>query len=172
MMKNNMYRKSLAVTIIIIFFSLSINPAIVTSMTNEYPLPRPMPVDMTLLDAIFQRMSVRGFTDQNVTDNDLSTVLWAAYGCRDDGNRTVPGIDGVYASVIYVLKENAVYRYDPLNHSLIFYKDGDYRYLDNMRLPSNLGLSGIKIKVAMKTIQVLKWGQSGRTFSLWPALLI
>ncbi|EMR75284.1 nitroreductase [Thermoplasmatales archaeon SCGC AB-540-F20] len=54
-------------------------------MSNEYLLPNPTAVDMTLMDAIFQRMSVRGYTDQNVTDEDLSTVLWAAYGYRDDG---------------------------------------------------------------------------------------
>ncbi|EMR75283.1 hypothetical protein MBGDF03_01163 [Thermoplasmatales archaeon SCGC AB-540-F20] len=88
------------------------------------------------------------------------------------GNRTVPGIDGIHAAVIYVLKKDAVYRYDPLNHSLIFYKDGDYRYIGQYDAPTNLGLSGIKTKVTMKIIQVLKWGQSDRIFNLWPALSI
>ncbi|MCK5260980.1 MAG: nitroreductase family protein [Thermoplasmatales archaeon] len=162
MMKNNLYRKSLAVTIIIIFFSLSINPVIVTSMSNEYPLPHPMPIDMTLLDAIFRRMSVRGFTDQNVTDDDLSTVLWAAYGYRDDGNRTVSGIDGVYASVIYVLKENAVYRYDPLNHSLVFYKDGDYRYIGQYEAPIQLGLVWDKNKSGNENYSGAEMGAIGQ----------
>ena len=162
MMKNNLYRKSLAVTIIIIFFSLSINPVIVTSMSNEYPLPHPMPIDMTLLDAIFRRMSVRGFTDQNVTDDDLSTVLRAAYGYRDDGNRTVSGIDGVYASVIYVLKENAVYRYDPLNHSLVFYKDGDYRYIGQYEAPIQLGLVWDKNKSGNENYSGAEMGAIGQ----------
>lgn len=170
-MKNNMYRKSLAVTIIIIFFSLSINPVIVTSMTNEYPLPHPMPVDMTLLDAIFQRMSVRGFTDQNVTDDDLSTVLWAAYGYRDDGNRTVSGIDGVYASVIYVLKENAVYRYDPLNHSLIFYKDGDYRYIGQYEAPIQLGLVWDKNKSGNENYSGAEIGAIGQNIQFMASAL-
>jgi len=162
--KNNLYRKSLAVTIIIIFFSLSINPVIVTSMSNEYPIPHPMPVDMTLLDAIFRRMSVRGFTDQNVADEDLSTVLLAAYGYRDDGNRTVSGIDGVYVSVIYVLKGDAVYKYDPLNHSLIFYKEGDYRGIVGWQYedPIQLGLVWDKNKSSNEKYTGAEIGEIGQ----------
>ena len=171
MMKNNLYRKSLAVTIIIIFFSLSINPVIVTSMSNEYPLPHPMPVDMTLLDAIFRRMSIRGFTDQNVADEDLSTVLWAAYGYRDDGNRTVSGIDGVYAAVIYVLKEDAVYKYDPLNHSLIFYKEGDYRYIGQYEAPIQLGLVWDKNKSGNENYSGAEIGAIGQNIQFMASAL-
>ena len=140
-------------------------------MTNEYPLPHPMPVDMTLLDAIFRRMSVRGFTAQTVTDDDLSTVLWAAYGYRDDGNRTVSGIDGVYASVIYVLKENAVYRYDPLNHSLIFYKDGDYRYIGQYEAPIQLGLVWDKNKSGNENYSGAEIGAIGQNIQFMASAL-
>jgi hypothetical protein len=44
----------------------------------------------------------------------------------DDGELTVAKINGTYAAVIYVLLED-VYMYNPTNHSLVFYKAGDYR---------------------------------------------
>ena len=69
---------------------------------------------------------MRDFTNELVTDEELSTVLWAAYGLRDDGELTVPEINGAHAAVIYVLLED-VYTYCPVNHSLVFYKEGDYR---------------------------------------------
>ena len=46
---------------------------------------------------------------------------------RDREKRTVAPINGVYASHIYVLREDGVYKYNPLNHTLILYKEGDYR---------------------------------------------
>lgn len=171
MIKNNLYRKGLVVTIIIIFFTLPISPVTVTSIPNEYLLPHPTAVDMTLMDAIYQRMSVRGFTDQNVTDEDLSTVLWAAYGYRDDGNRTVPGIDGIHAAVIYVLKKDAVYRYDPLNHSLIFYKEGDYRYIGQYDAPTQLGLVWDKNKSDNENYSGAEMGAIGQNIQFMASAL-
>ena len=81
---------------------------------------------MSFEESIMRRASMRNFTDQIVTDDEISTVLWAAYGLRNDKNMTIPEINGSHATVIYVLLEN-VYRYNPMNHSLILYKEGDYR---------------------------------------------
>lgn len=139
-MKKIWFRKGLVVGIITIFFSTAIMPAIGTSTLTDYELPPPIPVDMVLENAIFRRASVRVFTEDLVTDEELSTILWAAYGYRDDRKRTVPGIDGVHAAQIYVLKEDAVYKYDPLNHSLIFYKDGDYRWIGQYEAPIQVGI--------------------------------
>jgi nitroreductase len=72
-------------------------------------------------------MSIREFTDEPVTDQDLATILWAAQGLREDGTRTIPSVNHVYASIIYVLKEDAAYTYDPFNHTLVHFKDGDWR---------------------------------------------
>ena len=93
----------------------------------EYALPPPADIDMPFEQAMARRMSVREFTDEPVTDEELSTILWHAYGYRDDGSRTISDIGGVPAVGIYVLKEDAVYRYDALNHTLVLYLDGDYR---------------------------------------------
>jgi len=146
MIKNKIYKKLVILTAALIFFSLVITPALGTITTpsneiNEYekiictqeksnseiPLPPPATTDMILEESVFRRKSVRNFTEDPVSDEDLSTILWAAYGLRLDGSHTVPSIGGVHGSIIYVLKEDAAYTYNPENHSLVFYKDGDWR---------------------------------------------
>ena len=51
-----------------------------SSVSNIYSLPPPKSVDMILEESIFRRSSVRDFSDEMVSDEDLSTILWAAYG--------------------------------------------------------------------------------------------
>ncbi|HEC94667.1 MAG TPA: hypothetical protein ENI45_01715 [Thermoplasmatales archaeon] len=139
-MKNVLWRKGLAVIFIMIFFNLTFSAAIGKLTLYEYKLPPPASVDMPVEETFFRRMSVREFTEEPVTNNELSTVLWAAYGCRDDGEQTVPVIDGMHAVEIYVLKKDGVYKYDPLNHSLLFYRNGDYRYIGQYNAPIQLGI--------------------------------
>ena len=93
---------------------------------QEYNLPPPQLIEMSFEESIMRRASMRNFTDEPVKDEELSTVLWSAFGLRNDGKMTIPEINKVHAVVIYVLLEN-VYKYNPLNNSLIVYKEGDYR---------------------------------------------
>jgi nitroreductase len=97
---------------------------------------------MTYRDAIMSRCSVRTFKRDPVGDDALSTVLWAAYGRRDDGSRTVHGIDGLYSTVIYVFRGEAAYIYNPFNHSLVVFEEGDLRNTVNWQhvAPIQLGL--------------------------------
>jgi len=141
-MKSNLRKRGIAFCFTLVFFGLAILPAIETSSLMDYSLPSPIDVDMILEESIFRRMSVREFTDEPVTDEELSTILWASYGLRDDGKRTVSAIDGIHAAVIYVLKEDAAYTYDALNHSLALYKEGDYRDIVGWQYsaPIQLGL--------------------------------
>jgi len=97
--------------------------------TDEYPLPPPISVDMILEESICRRMSVRSFTTQAVTDEELSTILWAAYGYTDSGERTIFSPNGVYSAIIYVIRSDATYKYVPENHSLSLFKTGNYLYL-------------------------------------------
>ena len=130
------------VTLSLIWCSLGVTPAIIGSSVSEYPLPPPIPTDMILEEAIMQRMSIREFTDETVSDEELATVLWAAHGLRDDDSRTTPSINNVHAAIIYVLKEDAAYTYDPVNHSLVHFKDGDWRKIVGWQYeaPIQLGL--------------------------------
>ena len=141
-MKQILFQKSIVLAVVSILCILVIVPAFRAVPETEYSLPPPQQISMVLEESMFRRMSVRNYTTEQVTDQDLSTVLWAAYGLRGDGNRTVSGMNNVYAGIIYVLKENAVYTYNPQNHSLVFYKQGDYRTIVGWQYaaPIQLGL--------------------------------
>ena len=133
MYKNKIVRILLLLFVLTIFLNVDLiasQNSIYQSFTennNEKFLPPPILPNMILEEAIFMRKSVRVFSENEVTDEELSTILWAAYGLRPDGRRTIHPIDGVYAAVIYVFNESGVYRYNPINHSLILYKEGDMR---------------------------------------------
>ena len=106
-------------------------------------LPPPLSVNMTYRDTILSRCSVRTFkVTQPVGDEELSTLLWAAYGYRHDGSRSVYGMDGVYSTVIYVFREEAAYTYNPHSHSLVLFEEGDLRDTANWQhdAPIQLGL--------------------------------
>jgi len=142
MIKNKVIKKIIILTLITLVLSgLSTSVNIGFSSSN-YILPPPLNTDMILEESIMRRMSIREFTDDPITDEELATILWAAQGLRDDGKRTIPSINNVYASSIYVLKEDAAYTYDPFNHSLIHFKDGDWRDIVGWQYeaPIQLGL--------------------------------
>jgi nitroreductase len=120
-------KKVLIFGIIAMFCSNVVLPIIQAGSQAEYPLPPPLTTDMIVEKSMFRRMSVREFTNETVTDEELSTVLWAACGYQSDGGRTIAGINETYSGILYVLKEDAAYTYNPENHSLVFFKAGDWR---------------------------------------------
>jgi len=89
-------------------------------------LPPPQEIDKTLEWSIHQRMSVREFSNEPILDEDLSTVLWHAYGFTDEGKRAVHMFENDDSVRIYVINSDAVYSYNPTNHSLTLYKEGNY----------------------------------------------
>jgi nitroreductase len=89
-------------------------------------LPDPLPIEMLLEQSVSRRMSFRSYTTTPVTDEELSTVLWAAYGVTTTGGRTVYSPNGTYSTTIYVIRSDATYIYVPGNHSLFLWKTGNY----------------------------------------------
>jgi nitroreductase len=93
-------------------------------------LPDPLPVDMLLERSVSRRMSFHnGYPSTPVSDEDLSTVLWAAYGVTSTGGRTVYSPNGTYSTTIYVIRSEATYTYVAANHSLQLWKTGNYLYI-------------------------------------------
>jgi nitroreductase len=135
-------------------------------VNSEIPLPSPLSVDMSYQDAIFSRCSVRTFKQtETVGDEELSTVLWAAYGYRDDGSRTIPGLDDIYSTIIYVFRADGTYTYNPLNHSLVLFGEEDLRSTVNWqhRAPIQLGLvwdKGINSDENYSSVEIGEIGQN------------
>jgi nitroreductase len=132
-MKKKPYMNQIIIIgILTFFYTLALTP--VFEANNQ--LPPPQNIDMNLEQTIFRRMSIREFTNEPITDEQLATILWNAAGFRQDGNRTIAGVNSTFASVIYVLKEDAAYTYNAMNHSLDLYKPGDWRNKVGYQYPS------------------------------------
>ena len=113
-----------------------------TTTEGWITLPDPLPVDMLLERSISRRMSFHnGYPATPVSDEELSTILWAAYGVTPAGGRTVYSPNGTYSTTIYVIRSDGTYIYVPANHSLLLWKTGNYLYLGQITgAPIKFGL--------------------------------
>ncbi len=164
-------RKLIVICLVILILSLlpTINTSFAkkTITTNsEIKLPSLAPMNMSIENVIQRRTCIRDFSNESVTDKQLSTILWSAYGFRDDKNRTVSPVNGSLAVKIYVIREEAVYWYDPVNHSLVFHKDGDYRGIGQYWAPILLGLAWDRDLNKNENIVGAQIGQIGQNIIL------
>jgi len=81
-----------------------------------------------LMAALENRRTSRDFSDKELYLEDLSNVLWAAYGVnRPDGKRTAPSAMAVYPVDVYAVLSNGIYFYDAPNNALRAIAEGDFR---------------------------------------------
>jgi SagB-type dehydrogenase family enzyme len=81
-----------------------------------------------LHDALAGRRSVRSFTDETLTLDEVSQLLWAAQGVTADwGGRTAPSAGGLYPIEVYVADAEGVRRYVPEGHRTERISDADRR---------------------------------------------
>ena len=73
---------------------------------------------LSLEQIISRRQSIRSYTSQNISNQQLLEVLWAAYGYAN-GHRSVPQIGYDYSLIIFPVNETGSYRYIPEDNSLI-----------------------------------------------------
>ena len=70
-------------------------------------------LDTSLMQALSDRASQREFADKQLSLEDLSSLLWAAYGVnREDGKRTAPSAVNAQDIDIYVCMASGTYFYD------------------------------------------------------------
>ncbi|MFH1542762.1 MAG: SagB/ThcOx family dehydrogenase [bacterium] len=85
--------------------------------------------NVSLEQSIYYRRSIREFTEQNLSLNQLSQILWAAQGITDQefGFRAAPSAGALYPLSIYVAKSDGLFRYIPDGHKLLKLSDEDKR---------------------------------------------
>ena len=104
-----------------------------TRQEGEIMLPEPRTTgEISIEEAILHRRSVRRYTKEAITLNDLSQLLWAAQGITsEEGFRTAPSAGALYPLEVYVVAGNVdglaggVYRYHAVGHTLQGIRDGD-----------------------------------------------
>jgi SagB-type dehydrogenase family enzyme len=83
--------------------------------------------------ALHKRRSQRQYQETAISANQLSQILWAAYGMTAPGRRTSPSAGALYALEIYVVVGDVVgiapgvYKYIPEEHQLELIVAGDVR---------------------------------------------
>lgn len=83
---------------------------------------------MPVMDAMNKRMSSRDIDpDQAVTKQDLSNMLWAAWGITHDGKHTVGTAMNRQELTVYVITPTEVSRYNPEDGTLTVVVKGDFR---------------------------------------------
>lgn len=110
-------------------------PAVRSAPPATLKLPEPrLKSEVSVEEAMLERRSVREYTDQPLTIEDASQLLWAAQGITAEwGGRTAPSAGALYPLELYLVVGNVtglatgVYKYRPENHALVSVKDGDVR---------------------------------------------
>ncbi len=73
-----------------------------------------------LMDVLGKRSSSRKFDTRLIEDQQLSNLLWAAFGVNrpESGGRTAPSACNIQEMKIYVIMAEGAYVYDPLDNCL------------------------------------------------------
>ena len=114
----------LSLTILLLF-----NACINTEVREIIKLPEPKREGgMPLYQALSLRKSLRNFDPSiKVSYEILSQALWSCYGVREGNYRVIPAAKAWYTFVIYLFVEDGVYKYNPIEHSILKIIDGDHR---------------------------------------------
>lgn len=99
---------------------------------QEIKLPAPsLDNPMTLMTALSERHSSREFSGRQISDNELSTILWAACGVNrpESGRITAPSAINAQDICLYVIRQDGAYLYNADGHSLSRVSDKDLRAL-------------------------------------------
>lgn len=84
-------------------------------------LPEPVVTGgMPVMDAINRRESSRTYDPQKEVDaQTLSEILWAAWGMKANGKRTIPTSRNLQNLAVYVLTPQGAWKYDGAQHALV-----------------------------------------------------
>src|SRR6056297_1269204 len=73
-----------------------------------------------LMKCLNERKSLRDYSEQMLSEQQMSNLLWAAYGYNrpEDEKRTVPTSRNIQDIELYVFSSKGVFRYDAKAHAL------------------------------------------------------
>ncbi len=114
---------------IFLFIAISANLILAQTQSTEF-LPAPQISNGNdFLALLTKRKSCRNFASRDLTKQQLSEILWAAYGVADSvsGKRTVPSAHAVYEINVYIINKDGLFLYQPLSHSLKVIQKKDLR---------------------------------------------
>ncbi len=97
-------------------------------------LPPDPNAGVLLMQALKMRKSIHSFKNCEISDKQLSSLLWAANGVNRpgiskgrEGMRTAPSAKNHQEIELYVFLLSGIYKYDAPGHRLELIRSGDYR---------------------------------------------
>lgn len=102
--------------------AVALMAATLSAGAQDVQLPAPDKSNpTTLFGALEQRHSVRSFSPRELSDAQLSTILWAACGINrpENGRITAPSAINAQDIVVYVVRQDGAYRYQPKENKLL-----------------------------------------------------
>ncbi|MCK9612893.1 MAG: SagB/ThcOx family dehydrogenase [Bacteroidales bacterium] len=108
-----------------------------------------------LMEALNGRQTARSFSTQKLSMQQLSDLLWAAFGINrpESGKRTAPSAVNWQETTIYVCLEEGIYIYDAKKNELIAQIVGDSR--------KNMGIQGFTADAAVVLAFVADYSKMG-----------
>ncbi|MCX6255463.1 MAG: SagB/ThcOx family dehydrogenase [Bacteroidia bacterium] len=133
------------------------NTIFLTISAQDISLPTP---DKTggkpLMQALNERQSIRTFTKENLTQQQLSDLLWAAWGINrtDHNKRTAPSAMNVQEIDVYVALPGGLYLYVAESHML--------KQINNKDLRKLTGTQDFVAEAALNLVYVADMGKLGK----------
>jgi SagB-type dehydrogenase family enzyme len=117
--------KNLFLTLLLIMNSLFL------FSQNNITLPQPKKIGgMPLMEVLAKRSTSRSFQSKELTRQQLSDLLWAAFGInRPDGKRTAPSSQNNQETELFVFLKTGVYTYDAVKNQLVQVNNEDIRFM-------------------------------------------
>jgi len=108
-----------------------------------------------LMQALKERKTQRSFAKQKLSQNQLSNLLWAAFGINRpiEGKRTAPSAVDWQETDLYVVLEEGIYLYDAKKNQLSTIIAGDYR--------SKMGVQGFAGNAPVIIVMVADYSKMG-----------
>lgn len=115
--------------IILFVLALTVMGSMQAQEVISLPQPEVSKLSMTLGDALQQRRSERQYSDQEISLQTLSTMLWAACGVSDPktGKITAPSAVNMQDVKVYVCSKDGVCLYNAKANTLTKVSDKDLR---------------------------------------------
>jgi nitroreductase len=159
---------------ILLILSLILSPVMITAQDINLPSPGKTG-GKPLMEALNERLSTRTFTGDDLSVQQLSDLLWAAWGInrQAENKRTAPSSRNVQEIDVYVALRTGLYLYDAHNNLLKQIHNRDIRKLTgtqdfvgeapvNLVYVADLTKRGLKEGEEIKDSDLLSsWANSG-----------
>jgi len=138
MILNIVFKAGVCLLFLPMFYVLNADQGEVLMANKSIVLPEPRYTgNISVEEAMNKRRSIRRYSNEGLTLQEVSQLLWACSGKTFDGvtraSRTCPSAGGLYPLEVYIvagkvksLKEG-IYKYIWEDHRIEIMKEGDYR---------------------------------------------